>query len=585
MLNSSNSRTLRGHKVCSMLLHLYPFLVCFILVTRVAAQSHILLPGDLTQKILEHREVRTGMAAPWIGALHTTESIDAVEYMLQTDSLGSFGTPVGSHRRQFFLSAWNDALRTADSTIESPTTHKPLWKTLYRSPAFLYETDGADFSLRVNPILDLQVGWDAEEERPVYVNQRGLQVRGSVDGRVFFFTEVTETQARFPDYVNRRIARDLAVPGFGFYKTNRSDLFGVSDARDLLNARGYVAFRLTTHIGLRLGTGRHFLGNGQRSLLLSDFSNNAPFLELNTRIGRIHYQNLWMELTAASNTSLPGDVALPRKYLAAHSLGIQINPAFELTLFEAVVFSRNNRFDLSYLNPVIFYRAVEQAAGSPDNVLLGLNVRADAFQQVRVYGQAVLDEFRIQEMILDNRGWWGNKFGWQFGATWHDAFGREDLRLQAEYNTVRPYTYSHRDSSARYTHYRQPLAHPLGANFREFLAILHWQPLPRWQLKVHAAHMVIGEDENDLNWGNNPLLSSDTRVREYENVTTQGARSRILMAGAVITWEVFHNAFFELSFLSRHQQSDLPDYTRQTTMLCSGFRMNVSRRNPLIQMF
>jgi hypothetical protein len=507
----------------------------------VAAQSHILLPGDLTQKILEHREVRTGMAALWIGALHTTESIDAVEYMLQTDSLGSFGTPVGSHRRQFFLSAWNDALRTADSTIETLTTHKPLWRTLYRSPAFLYETDGADFSLRVNPILDLQVGWDAEEERPVYVNQRGLQVRGSVDGCVFFFTEVTETQARFPDYVNRRIARDLAVPGFGFYKTNRSDLFGVSDARDLLNARGYVAFRLTTHIGLRLGTGRHFLGNGQRSLLLSDFSNNAPFLELNTRIGRIHYQNLWMELTAASNTSLPGDVALPRKYLAAHSLGIQINPAFELTLFEAVVFSRNNRFDLSYLNPVIFYRAVEQAAGSPDNVLLGLNVRADAFQQVR--------------------------------------------GLQAEYNTVRPYTYSHRDSSARYTHYRQPLAHPLGANFRELLAILHWQPLPRWQLKVHAAHMVIGEDENDLNWGNNPLLSSDTRVREYENVTTQGARSRILMAGAVITWEVFHNAFFELSFLSRHQQSDLPDYTRQTTMLCSGFRMNVSRRNPLIQMF
>ncbi|MEZ4949697.1 MAG: hypothetical protein R2784_09965 [Saprospiraceae bacterium] len=43
-------------------------------------------------------------------------------------------------------------------------------------------------------------------------------------------------------------------------------------------------------------------------------------------------------------------------------------------------------------------------------------------------------------------------------------------------NQVRPYTYSHRDSAANYSHFRQSMAHPLGANFREQIAILNYRP-------------------------------------------------------------------------------------------------------------
>ena len=40
-------------------------------------------------------------------------------------------------------------------------------------------------------------------------------------------------------------------------------------------------------------------------------------------------------------------------------------------LFESIVFSRPNHFELQYLNPVIFYRTVEQMVGSPDNAMIG----------------------------------------------------------------------------------------------------------------------------------------------------------------------------------------------------------------------
>ena len=51
------------------------------------------------------------------------------------------------------------------------------------------------------------------------------------------------------------------------------------------------------------------------------------------------------------------------------------------------------------------------------------------------------------------------------GFKYIDAFKIKNLDLQGELNYVRPFTYSHFDSVANYSHYNQPLAHPLGREF------------------------------------------------------------------------------------------------------------------------
>ena len=58
-----------------------------------------------------------------------------------------------------------------------------------------------------------------------------------------------------------------------------------------------------------------------------------------------------------------------------------------------------------------------------------------------------------------------------------DAFGIDHLDLQAEMNIIRPFTYTHRDSVRSYAHANQPLAHPLGANLREVVLKLRYQPI------------------------------------------------------------------------------------------------------------
>ena len=75
-----------------------------------------------------------------------------------------------------------------------------------------------------------------------------------------------------------------------------------------------------------------------------------------------------------------------------------------------------------------------------------------------------------------------------------------------EHNRVRPFTYSHRDSVANYTHYNQPLAHPLGANFNETIGILRYQPAPKWTLLAKAMYWKQGLDTGGRSFGSNIFL-------------------------------------------------------------------------------
>jgi hypothetical protein len=104
-------------------------------------------------------------------------------------------------------------------------------------------------------------------------------------------------------------------------------------------------------------------------------------------------------LQAAGARDDVGDVLIPKKYFAAHYLSFAINKNWHAGFFETVVFSRRNQFEFQYLNPVILYRTVEGALGSPDNVLIGFNVSGNLFKKVQLYGQLLLDEFYSKNLL------------------------------------------------------------------------------------------------------------------------------------------------------------------------------------------
>jgi hypothetical protein len=323
-----------------------------------------------------------------------------------------------------------------------------------------------------------------------------------------------------------------------------------------------------------MGYDKNFIGNGYRSLFLSDFGNSNLFVKINTRIWKLNYQNLFMELMPQFVKD--GDSLLDRKYAAMHHLSVNVTRWLNIGLFEGVIFGRTNRFDFQYLNPIIFFRHIEGMVGSPDNAVAGLDFKANVAHRAQFYGQLLLDEFIIKN-LRSNRTSWTNKVGFQLGGKYIDAFGVKNLDLQVETNRVRPFTYSHHNLIGNYTHYNQPLAHPLGANFQEFIGIARYQPAPRWYLMGRALYYYKGLDTAATNFGGD--IFRDYKTRHMENGYTIGAgqKAKVFSGLLDVTYELRENLFLDLSFQQRFFKiSGMPD--DNSTMVTGGVRLNMFKR-------
>jgi len=448
---------------------------------------------------------------------------------------------------------------------------KPIGR-FYRTPANLYEVHIKDFDLVINPVIQFQYMKESDNDESLFLNSRGVAIRGRIANKIGFAASIIDNQERDPLYVQAWEDKFQSVPGAGYYKDFKGTGF------DYFDARGYFTFNITKYIDVAFGYDKNFIGNGYRSLLLSDFSNNTLFLKLNTRIWKINYQNLFMEL---HQTEPRGpDRLLRKKYAVFHHLDVNLTKKLNIGLFEGVMFGRSNRFEFGYLNPVIFYRSIEQQNGSFDNSVAGIDFKLNTLKQVQFYGQFLLDEFNLSQ-IKKNNGWWANKWGLQLGAKYINAFGIKNLDLQLEHNRVRPFTYSHRDSIANYTHYNQPLAHPLGANFSEMIGILRYQPAPKWTIFAKAMYWKQGLDTGSRSFGANIFLPNVPPYRQgdYGYDIVSGIESKTTFMSFLLSYELKENLFIEGSLA--HRKFDVASNTSlstSTTIVSFGIRWNMHRR-------
>lgn len=458
------------------------------------------------------------------------------------------------------------------ATIKS---RKPWFNTFYKTQADFFRVKTPDFFLSVNPVIGLQASYETEGTDNTHIwNSRGIELRGTVAGKVGFYTYFTDNQEDVPSFTNAWIASHEAVPGADYYQRPAANKY------DYLLARGYVDFAaVKDHINVTLGYDKHFIGDGMRSLFLSDFaSSGMPFLRLTTKVWRLNYQNLYVELTP--NYKRGGDRRLPHKYATIHHLSVNATRWLNVGLFEAVVFDRKNAYEFAYLNPIILYRQAERAAGSPDNALLGINFKAIAAHSLQVYGQFLLDEFKLKE-LTGGKGWWGNKFGIQLGAKYFNAFTVKNLDLQAEVNVVRPYTYTHNDSIASYTHYNQPLAHPLGAGFAELTGIARYQPIQNLYLSLKGTYYNQGVDTGGGNYGSNIFMPSTTKSETYGVSLVNGYQQNVILMNLNASYELRENVFFDLGVTHRTATYDSQKYYKDaaTTYVYGGLRLNLARRD------
>jgi hypothetical protein len=372
-------------------------------------------------------------------------------------------------------------------------------------------------SLSFNPMLDAFGG--ANQDGFIGGGHAGLYTSWSFKNKLSIRLGGAYHLQQGPDYIREYADSMRVLPGVGF---NMAD--SGSTPWSLLTF-GHIQWQAGKYFNLELGKGKHFWGDGHRSLILSDVAPAYPYLRLTTKIWKIKYTNLWAMM---KDISAGQDLANARKkFVALHSLSWDVSKWLNVSAFEMVVWQdrdtlSNRTLDLNYLNPVIFYRPVEFAQGSADNVLLGAGFKAKVSKTVQLYGQLVLDEFVLNRLKI-RTGWWANKFGAQWGFRLFNVF-TPGLHMRSEWNLVRPFTYTHGSPVQSWGHLGQPLAHPFGANFYEWVNTVSYQ-YKKYHFTYEFIWAAYGRDRDGQNLGGNIFRSYRSPFKQYNNEMLQGLKS------------------------------------------------------------
>lgn len=425
--------------------------------------------------------------------------------------------------------------RTDADSLYADYQKRYYWITqkLYKENFLIFK--GTDFWCAVDPILDLEGGHDfnVDSLHLKYWNTRGIRVQARFMNKVGFVTTFYENQAMVPDYQTDLFDAhgefqlngtgtaykqvNAVVPGYARTKSFKKTGY------DFAFAEGYLSIEPNRYFNLQFGNGNHFIGNGYRSLLLSDNSTNAPFLKMETNFwkNRIQYQVIYSVLTNLYR--LPyyttPEATYERKLGSFHYLDVALTRNITLGIFEGAVWKRTDSLgthkpDVLFANPLILANSlIKGSSANGYNAILGVNLNAH-FLKNAVYGQLVLDEGRIS--------------AWQAGIKTYD-FLLPKLDLQAEYNHANQNTYLSAEKRYNYSHYNLPLAHPLSAGFDELVFRISYQH-KRWFFQNHTTYAAHSTNDT-LNLGTDILAGSSTialqffdRTKTFYNQVEMGYR-------------------------------------------------------------
>lgn len=353
-------------------------------------------------------------------------------------------------------------------------------------------------------------------------NTRGFEIYGTLGDKISFYSDFYENQALLLPYINERANQTLVVNGQGVWKPFGTDKTG----KDYNYVSGYISYSPLKRLNLQAGQSKFFIGNGYRSLLLSDNSASYPFFKIDANFKKWQYVAMFTEFEnfqtkfyfqhQKKNGSFVFVNYSPFKYL-------------EIGLFEAIIWHTSDdstylkRFPFEYFLPIPWLRELTYGFNNQHNAMLGLNARLKPLDYTEIYGQFLLDNYTNQSFE--------QRYAFQFGIKFFDLFfGKLNncgFYLQTEYNKAQPYTYTHEYIVSAYTHDNESLASPLGAGFKEFV-ILSNIDIYRFEISFKYNLAVTSSDTLNSNFGTNLLLSNQNAdFKTFDNFVGQGNKTNI----------------------------------------------------------
>jgi hypothetical protein len=463
---------------------------------------------------------------------------------------------------------YTDTLSLPDSIKSKSPQRSWFYRKLFTENFIQLNTE--NFRLKINPLFNLELKKDDDGTKNLYTNTRGIELMGDLDHKIFFYSSFYENQARFEPYINEYISKYLVVPGQGAPK------FKPDNKLDYSMVSGWLFFKIGKNIGISTGYSKHFIGEGYRSLILSDNSFDYPFLRFSATFGKFQYSILWSQHQLFEKVYYDYHF---RKYNALTQFSWKPNSFLELSLFESVEWPGDvpgkKNFSINFFNPVMFWRTAQFGLNNEKNVLLGLNSKVKLSKYAQLYGQFALDN-------LDSKNKANNNFAFQLGIKHFDLFyqnlSKQKLFIQLEYNYIAPYTYTNQNSLQSFTHYNQPLAHPAGTGLKESLAIIEYC-YKDFSLRIIASHLINSMDTLNSNFGSDIFMPNEIVpgiVSHTGNKPGQGVKNTIDKINTQLIYIVNPSYNFQIfaQMVYRQMQNELQD--RKDLIFSVGIRTNIN---------
>jgi len=427
----------------------------------------------------------------------------------------------------------------------------------------LFDVKKDDFTFYGDFLPDLQLGRDLTGKTTTSLNTRGYQFGGTIGSKFSFYTSGYEDQGKFPSYYANYINKIGFVPGQGYDRS-----FG-KPGKDWDYATAIISYTPNKYVNFTLGQDKTFIGDGYRSLLLSDNAAPYPLFRFTLNLGPVQYMMQWAYLEELSKVSPTFDNfgSNRRAYAAFHYVDWNATNRLSLGFFNAVIAQEadNNGtrhgFDVNLIDPVVFASSLGPSS-QPDNVLAGFTGKYKILDKTALYAQLLLDRFKGSSSPVTTNGV-------QAGIRGADLFNVTNFNYLFEFNTVKPYTYTSGQTITNYIEYGQPLGDPLGANFREFIGILNYS-IGRFDFTGQANYAKYGLDPTKMDYGKDVTKVLPTTVTS--STVGQGIATNLYYAEGTISFLVNpkYNLRFEVGGLFRDEKNSVAD--SKTTLITFGLR-------------
>ena len=432
---------------------------------------------------------------------------------------------------------------------------------------------------------DLTIGRDFANSKNLYSTTYAFQAGGTISKKFSYNVSGFINQAVFPSYLQAYISQVGVIPGQAVDHNG-----GNVDNWSYITA--VASYTPVKYLNITAGRDKTFIGDGYRSMLLSDYASPYPFLKLTADLGNVKYMVMWANFNDPAYANINGYTNNRSKWGIFHYLDWNVSNRFSVGFYDSIIWSSTDDqglprgFDVTYINPIIFLRTTEASNGSPDNALIGFTSKYKITDGITAYGQFSLDEFEAKN-FFSNNGSSRNKYGWQLGFRGANLFNVKGLNYLVETNAAKPYTYSERSIIQNYSEQSEPLAHPWGANFRELVGLLNYT-YKRFDFSGEADFGRYGLDMNGLNYGKDIFADYTHPARAFiiqagglpseslGNYTTQGLTTNLTYLEGRVAYLLNpkYNLHLEIGAIYRNEKSPVFNYNAGiiTIGLKSSFR-------------